>query len=186
MAGVLMSLSDLASLGSFVSGFAVLVSLVFLYFQLRQVNQQVRQAERNQRAAVTQGSVGRGIEIVLGLTDPSLSETHFRAMSDASDLSGAEVLKLMNVVIAFASNAQEAWVQRRHGLIDEIPYELQMRMARTVFTAPTYRAIWPMARAAFPREFGEVFQKEIERLPLREPIDLARQFKSNRAALDAK
>lgn len=33
-----MSRSDLASLGSFVSGFAVLVSLVFLYFQLRQMN----------------------------------------------------------------------------------------------------------------------------------------------------
>jgi hypothetical protein len=49
-----MSLSDLASLGSFVSGFAVLISLIFLYFQLRQVNRQVRQAEINQRSLVGQ------------------------------------------------------------------------------------------------------------------------------------
>jgi hypothetical protein len=44
-----MSLSDLASLGSFVSGVAVLVSLVFLYFQLRQMNAQVLQTEKISR-----------------------------------------------------------------------------------------------------------------------------------------
>ena len=49
-----MSLSDLASLGSFVSGVAVLVSLVFLYFQLGNLNRQVTQAEKNQRAAIHQ------------------------------------------------------------------------------------------------------------------------------------
>jgi len=44
-----MTRSDLASLGSFASGFAVLVSLIFLYFQLRLVNRQVLQAERQQQ-----------------------------------------------------------------------------------------------------------------------------------------
>ncbi|HEX3432128.1 MAG TPA: hypothetical protein VHT03_14710 [Rhizomicrobium sp.] len=43
-----MSLSDLASLGSFVSAFAVLASLVYLALQ-------VRQAEKNQRAILNQG-----------------------------------------------------------------------------------------------------------------------------------
>ncbi len=57
-----MTLSDLASLGSFVSGAAVLISLVFLYFQIRQVNAQVRQAERNQRALLQQGRAGRAAD----------------------------------------------------------------------------------------------------------------------------
>lgn len=47
-----MSLSDLASLGSFVSGFAVLVSLVYLALQ-------VRQAEKNQRAVLNHGYITR-------------------------------------------------------------------------------------------------------------------------------
>ena len=47
-----MSLPDLASLGSFVSGIAVLGSLVFLYLQMRQIGAQIEQAERNQRAAI--------------------------------------------------------------------------------------------------------------------------------------
>jgi hypothetical protein len=178
-----MSLSDLASLGSFISGVAVLISLVFLYFQLRQVNQQVRQAERNQRAAVTQGSSGRVIQTVLGLTDLSLSEVHFRAIND-DDLSGPEVLRLINLVIVWGDLAMEAWIQRRDGLIDDLMYEHAIRPIRTIFTAPAYRAIWPMARANFPREFGEVFEKELERFPLRHSVDLARQFKLNRAALE--
>ena len=43
-----MSLSQLAEIGSFTSGVAILASLIFLYFQLRQINQQVKQAEKNQ------------------------------------------------------------------------------------------------------------------------------------------
>lgn len=51
-----MSLSDLAALGSFISGLGVLVSLVFLYFQLRQIGVQVKQTEKNQRALISQAS----------------------------------------------------------------------------------------------------------------------------------
>src|SRR5215472_17064452 len=50
-----MSLSDLASLGSFVSGVAVLASLIFLFFQIRQMPEQVKRSEKNQQAAVGQG-----------------------------------------------------------------------------------------------------------------------------------
>jgi flagellar biosynthesis/type III secretory pathway M-ring protein FliF/YscJ len=57
-----MSLSDLAALGSFISGVAVLASLVFLFFQMRQMTEQVRQSERNQRALMQQGRSMRGME----------------------------------------------------------------------------------------------------------------------------
>ena len=42
-----MSLSDLASIGSLVSGVAVLVSLIFVGFQVRQNTMQLRRAELN-------------------------------------------------------------------------------------------------------------------------------------------
>ena len=47
-----MSLSDLSALGSFVSGIAVLASLIYLILQ-------VRQAERYQKASVQQGRAAR-------------------------------------------------------------------------------------------------------------------------------
>jgi hypothetical protein len=61
-----MSLSDLASIGSFVSGFAVLVSLIFLYFQLRQIHAQVLQEEKNQQAANRAVRTSRIVEILMG------------------------------------------------------------------------------------------------------------------------
>lgn len=144
----------------------------------------MRQAERNQRAVVTQGSSARVTQTVLGLTDASLSELRYRAMTGADDLSGPEVLRLINLVLVWADMAMEAWIQRRDGLIDDLMYEHAIRPTRTIFTSPAYRAMWSMTRANFPREFGEVFQKEIERFPLRPTVDFAHQFKLSRAALE--
>ena len=59
-----MLLNDLASIGSFTSGVAVLISLVFLCFQLRQVNAQVVLAEKNQplvRQGRTNPADGAGV-----------------------------------------------------------------------------------------------------------------------------
>ena len=57
-----MSLSDLASLGSFVSGLAVMISLIYLAVQ-------IRQAERNQKAMIQQGRTARMVagQDVIGL-----------------------------------------------------------------------------------------------------------------------
>jgi hypothetical protein len=81
-----MSLSDLASLGSLVSGVAVPVSLVFLYFQVRQVNQQVRQAEKNQRATIAQVRASRTAEMAMQQTDPAVATAFRKAMAGAEDL----------------------------------------------------------------------------------------------------
>jgi len=58
-----MSLSDLASLGSFVAGFAVLTSLVYLALQ-------VRQSERNQQISIRHSRVSRTVELHLALATP--------------------------------------------------------------------------------------------------------------------
>ena len=67
-----MSLTDLASLGSFVSGVAVLVSLIFLYFQLRQVRQQVEQNNRHTQALIWQEATARGVNALLAMADADL------------------------------------------------------------------------------------------------------------------
>jgi hypothetical protein len=67
-----MSLSDLASLGSFVSGIAVLLSLVFLYFQFRQVNLQVKQTEKNQQALIRQNRATRSVDLNMRRAEGSL------------------------------------------------------------------------------------------------------------------
>ena len=62
-----MSLSVLASLGSFVSGFAVLISLIYLALQ-------VRQTERNQQISIRHSRVSRTVELHLALADPAVAD----------------------------------------------------------------------------------------------------------------
>jgi hypothetical protein len=61
-----MSLTDLASIGSLVSGVAVLFSLLFVGIQIRQSN-------RNQRSLMQQGRSVRNVELLLKPTEPRLS-----------------------------------------------------------------------------------------------------------------
>jgi hypothetical protein len=82
-----MSLSELAEMGSFISGVAILSSLIFLYFQLRQINQQVKQAEKNQQSAIRQGRATRTVDIVLTGTEPSLADAFMKGTFGDSALS---------------------------------------------------------------------------------------------------
>src|SRR5262249_41349000 len=75
-----MSLPDLASLGSFVSGIAVLASLGFLFFQMRQMTEQVRQSEKNQRAIIHQGRIAQSSDQLYRLADPTLARANFKGL----------------------------------------------------------------------------------------------------------
>jgi len=69
-----MTLSDLAALGSFISELAVLISLFFLYFQLRQVNVQAQQAERTQQATIRHTRAARIVDIALASAELSWAD----------------------------------------------------------------------------------------------------------------
>jgi hypothetical protein len=69
-----MSLSDLASLGSFVNGLAVLISLIYLALQVRQTN-------RNQQIAIRHIRASRIVELQLALADPGVAGARLSARS---------------------------------------------------------------------------------------------------------
>jgi len=79
-----MSLSDLASIGSLVSGFAVITTLVFLLFQMRQTN-------RNQQSLMQQGRAARWVTILLNRTTPEMTNLNSRLWEGDLSLNGAEI-----------------------------------------------------------------------------------------------
>src|SRR5450755_1342360 len=100
-----MSLSDLAALGSFISGLAVLASLGFLYFQMRQVAEQVRQADRNQRAANVLQTIRFSNAFNVGLMQPELSRIQLKLVRGDTDLTEVETMQALNLVCSYVSNA---------------------------------------------------------------------------------
>jgi hypothetical protein len=72
-----MSLSDLASLGSFASGLAVTVTLIFLVIQTRQAN-------RNQRALMQQGRAASQVDLLLRYSESYFGRVSLRPVRQIS------------------------------------------------------------------------------------------------------
>ena len=175
-----MSLSDLAAIGSFVSGIAVLASLIFLYFQIRQVNRQVRQAEINQRAFMNQGFTTRTIEILRFASEKENVGTLVRAFSGQTDFSADELRFLENHLRMVLLNYQDLVLQHAQGLADQVMLDYQLAAVKRVLSFPALRAQWRLVRPTLPARLIVSIEKFIAETPLAEPID---QLARYRAAL---
>lgn len=177
-----MSLTDLASIGSFVSGFGVLTSLVFLYFQLRQMTAQVKQTERIQQAAVQQQRSSLIADITMRETDPVLAVVFDAGKTGSAAMSKAEILQFQSYSIARFSLSEDTFYQHRSGLLSEEAYERFVRLFGGAFAWPGVRVIWKRARRAFGPEFvafGDRLCAEAQAVPL---VDVVDHWKADLAA----
>ena len=146
-----MSLSDLASLGSFVSGAAVLVSLIFLYFQLQQVSQQVRQAEKIQQAMMRQSRSARSFEMCLKSAEPAIAE----ALLSIGRGGETETLLFQWASYARGSfiNWDDAFAQYKDGLLSASALDSMARAVGQVMRNVALRTEWRLQRQSFAPEF---------------------------------
>ncbi|HXQ15841.1 MAG TPA: hypothetical protein VN814_14585 [Caulobacteraceae bacterium] len=178
-----MSLSDLASLGSFVSGVAVLISLIFLYFQLRQVNEQVRRAERNQRATIGQVRASRTVQVVLHGTDPSIAQALQKAMTGDAELTITELSQFRSYARAFFVNTEDTFLQHCHGLLEDAAFRGYQASLSATFALAGYRVAWRRAREAFNPDYAAFIDQMIAETPLLRPPPSADQLAAWRSEI---
>src|SRR5476651_2650669 len=106
-----MSFSDLAALGSFLSGVAIIFSFIFLALQMRQAN-------LNQRALMQQGRVARTSETMLRLTEPHMIESVMRGTAGDLTMSPVGVETCVRAVVAMFLNWEDSFIQNMAGTID--------------------------------------------------------------------
>jgi hypothetical protein len=164
-----MTLSDLASLGSFVSGFAVMVSLVFLYFQLRQLSQQVKQGEKNQQASIRQGRASRSVAISIGAADSALANAVFKAATGAQDLTAQDLFQFSRYSHAVFTNHEDAFYQNQDGLLTDSAFAAFVRSMQSALRRPAFRVQWKRARLNYGAEFAEFMDTLVARTPI-EPL----------------
>src|SRR5215471_4269187 len=96
-----MSLSDLASLGSFVSGVAILVSLIYVALQLRQ-------SAKHQRALMHQGYAARVTESLHWFAEPANAELRARIIAGETTFTAEELYRLRQFFRVAILNVQDA------------------------------------------------------------------------------
>jgi hypothetical protein len=134
-----MSLSDLASFGSFISGIAVFLSFIFLALQLRQAN-------RNQRSLMQQARTGRNVEILLRMADPGISETLAEANADCAAMSDAKIWSFYGFGAAVFWSYEDCFLQFKAKTLDASSWASDVATLERLVAYPPYRAVWKMAR----------------------------------------
>jgi hypothetical protein len=177
-----MSLSDLASLGSFISGVGVFISLIFLYFQLRQVNAQVGQAEKNQQAAIRQERSARVSEIDMSAADPSLAETIAKGTAGSPDLTRIQLAQCLSYTNARLVISEDAFYQHKNGLLSEEAFASFVRHFGGAFAMPGPRVLWRWVKAGYGAEFVAFVDDLIAQTPVALPSDLLARWTSDIAA----
>jgi len=107
------SLTDLAALGSFVSGLAVLASLGFLYFQMRQMTEQSRLAALNQRSLMLQERTNRTVENLFRQAEPHLMDLVPRGWAGDTTMTDGEITAFMSTIYAGFINYENSFLQHK-------------------------------------------------------------------------
>src|SRR5215467_2249418 len=124
-----MSLSDLASLGSFVSGFAVLMSLLYLALQ-------VRQTKRNQQIAIRHSRATRIVELHLALADLAVADAWLHGSGKPQDITQTELSQFINLCRALFFHFEDSFYQREEGLLNDAAFETVVAGARLSSSRP--------------------------------------------------
>jgi hypothetical protein len=159
-----MSLSDLASLGSFVSGFAVLISLIYLALQ-------VRQSKRNQQIAIRHSRATRIVELHLALADAAVADAWQHGLRSPSELTQTELGQFLNLCRALFFHFEDSFYQREEGLLNDDAFETVVAGARLSARSPGWRAAWRLARPNFGGRFLNFMDALIAAAAAEPPVD---------------
>jgi len=170
-----MSLADLSSIGSLISGIAVLVSLIYLGLQ-------VRQAKLHQQAAIRQGRADRIVSMCFHGGDPSLADAIAKGYAGDEDITETQLTQYHYICRGFFYHCEEEFFQHKEGLANDSYYASFLAGTRLMMREPGLRVQWKQQRAGFLPEFAAVMDKLLaETKPMSHPDHLA-QWKTAIAA----
>lgn len=141
-----MSLSDLASLGSFVSALAVLASLVYLSLQ-------IRQNTKHSQALIQQGRAGRIADSALRLAEFRGIDGIDKCFDGKNDVTAQDVGRFLFICRAIFVSSEDSYFQNRKGLLDETAFQAFETSVRAGMGAPGLAAGWLMTRDMYEPGF---------------------------------
>jgi len=169
-----MTLSDLASIGAFVSGIAVVFSFLFLAMQLRQSN-------RNQKSLMQQGRSQRTVDLLMRMTDPRLNNVLLRAFRADPTMSEADHFAFYSFAAGLFWNYEDSFLQFKAGTLDTKSWSSDVSTLKQLLSNPAYRAAWRAARGGIGeafRDFMDLLVREVKGAPPRSIAAVMGQYLS--------
>jgi hypothetical protein len=165
-----MSLSDLAALGSFVSGAAVVVTLIFLLLQMRQSN-------RYQRSSMQLGRASRFSDLILRTTDPEVARVMTKAIGCDEPLSEVETRIFFGAVFTDFWNFEDTFLQHQASLLPSESMASDEGRLRILLLQPAYRAMWQLISLSFSEKFRAYVDGIMAQISPIPPFELSPTFR---------
>ena len=176
-----MSLADLAALGGFVSGIGVLISLLLLVFQLRQVRSQIYQAERNQQAAIQQQRYSMTVAVNLATAETGIATAIAKGMAGRRDMTLTELSQFRSHWVARLQISEDTFLQHKAGLLTDQAFEPFVNAVVDAIQLPAVRVMWKRARPVHSADFVAFVDALIAKTPRSAPPDLLAQWNADLA-----
>ena len=146
-----MTLQELANLGEFLGGIAVVASLLYLGLQIRQGNRQVLQNTKSLQASTHQAIIGdlNRFRALLVQSD-SLGRIYVQGLEDPSRLTPEEQFRFRGLMQTLFANLELQHRSRASGLFS---LDSQDATLLGVALAPGAKAWWAQARYLYDSDF---------------------------------
>ncbi len=149
-----MGLQELGNLGEFIGGIAVIVTLTYLAFQVRQTTKTLRAnsvhelTENILRASATSA-------------EPDNAEVYIRGARSYSSLTPEEKLRFQLLLGLFVGRFDTVLEYRERGMVDDAYVEWQVDAMRRIFKNPGVREFWKAERVDTTQRVKEWVDKYI-------------------------
>jgi hypothetical protein len=173
-----MTLSDLAAIGSLVSGGAVLASLVYLGLQMRQT-------ERNQQASIRQGRINRAVELMTAKMEPSVAEAVARGIDGEQNLTPQQLALFVAYADAYFLHAEDTYYQHEAGLLNEAAFTTFVAYQRYAFTQCGLRVQWKRQRVYYAGGYVAFMDRLLNQAPLSQAHDALADWRADVSAEQA-
>jgi hypothetical protein len=173
-----MTLSDLASIGSLISGSAVLVSLVYLSLQ-------VRLTERNQQASIRQGRINRAVELVTARMAPAVAEAISNGIDGDPNLTAQQLALFVSYVDAYFLHAEDTYYQHEAGLLNEAAFTTFVAYQKVAFTQCGMRVQWRRQRLYYVGAYVEFMDKLLAEASIAPAHDALAEWRTDVSAEQA-
>src|ERR1700761_2421079 len=137
-----MTLGEIASFSTAISGFAVTASVIYLAIQ-------THQNTRNIRAMIHQGSTARTTAILTELMNPEYCAAWIEGNGGEATAEAVRARQFAFHCSIGIHSMEDLYVQHRAGLLNEEQFQRGSENFRRLFTEPGVRKAWERERALF-------------------------------------
>ncbi len=153
-----MSWQDLGSIGEMISAIAVVLSLIYLAFQIRQNTSQIDQNTEAARATAFDSSIGHTMDARQAIFEnEDVARIYHEGSIDPDSLSDHDRLRYRLIVHNVLWSIWNIQSQAKVGGLATETQEAQLMILKRIMSSKGVRWFW----SNYQGEFGESFQKEV-------------------------